>query len=123
MVIWTKERYFGVVLKLQGRFVGHAHGARLHAQIDRLLAAGERRVVVDLERCTFLDSSALGDLIGAQTRLRRSGGDLRLAALSPETGRLLGTTGMLGPVFDAYAGVDEALVSFSLRPSSALADA
>jgi anti-sigma B factor antagonist len=52
-------------------------GRALDAAIDR----GSRRLLVDLSGTTFIDSTALGVLIGALKRLRPYGGELAIACL------------------------------------------
>ncbi|MEI5673998.1 MULTISPECIES: STAS domain-containing protein [unclassified Nocardioides] len=49
-----------------------------------LLEEGTSRIVVDLDRTTFLDSSGLGALIGGLKGARQAGGDLRIARPTPE---------------------------------------
>lgn len=77
---------------------------------DRSTATG-RRVVVDMARVTFVDSTALGALTAAFRDLRRAGGVLRLAAAGEQTRlvlRLTNLAGVLGgeaPVEDAAAAV------------------
>jgi stage II sporulation protein AA (anti-sigma F factor antagonist) len=51
------------------------------------------RVVVSLEKLTFINSTALGCFLKAQERLSQAGGDIACAALSPfaaKTFRILG---------------------------------
>lgn len=57
---------------------------RLGAAIDR----GAELVVVDLSAVTFIDSMALGVLLGASNRLRRHGGNLRLVVPGPQLRRV-----------------------------------
>ncbi|GAA1147359.1 STAS domain-containing protein [Nocardioides aquiterrae] len=56
---------------------------RFREVITELVAAGTTRVVVDLAETTFLDSSALGALVGGLKAARLAGGDLRIARPTP----------------------------------------
>lgn len=47
--------------------------------LDRMVAEGTSRIVVDLAETTFLDSSGLGALIAGLKSARQAGGDLRVA--------------------------------------------
>ena len=58
-----------------------------------------RRVVVDLARMTFIDSTGLGVLVGALKRARDQAGDLLLASPTSRMTKVLEITGM-GRVFE-----------------------
>ncbi|MDT7536814.1 MAG: anti-sigma factor antagonist [Actinomycetota bacterium] len=73
---------------------------------DSLLAAiraGGHVVVLDLSDVTFVDQSAMGVIIGARARLRRSGGDLRLAGLQPKVTRMIELVGGNLPIYPSVA--------------------
>jgi anti-sigma B factor antagonist len=60
---------------------------------------------VDLRAVTFLDSTALGALVGVLKRCRELGGDLRLAITEPRILKLFAITGLqktfsISPVVD-----------------------
>lgn len=65
------------VVSLAGEF-DFAATAGLRAQIDALLAAGRRRILVDLDAVTFVDGAAIGALISASEQSRRVGGTLEV---------------------------------------------
>lgn len=50
----------------------------LRQRLLEIIDSGAERVVVDLRRVDFLDSTGLGVLVGALKRLRMAGGDLSL---------------------------------------------
>ena len=75
------------------------HGAGLlGAELDRVLDERATNVVVDLLRVTFLDSTALGVLVGAAKRVRARGGSIVLVSDDPRTLRVFEITG-LGGIF------------------------
>ena len=51
-------------------------------------------VVVDLSGVSFLDSTGLGELVGAHKALAESGGRLHVVAVGDRVRRLLGLTGL-----------------------------
>jgi anti-sigma B factor antagonist len=67
-------------------------------EFKRLLAetieSGKVRIVVDLTDAAFMDSTALGVLLGALKRLRVRGGTLAVASEQPTILRILDVTGM-----------------------------
>lgn len=53
---------------------------RLREQLHGLVENGSSRLVVDLSRTDFIDSSGLGALVSGLKAARQAGGDLRIAA-------------------------------------------
>jgi anti-sigma B factor antagonist len=77
---------------------------------DRLAAAieeGANLVVIDLTNVTFIDSLALGVLLGATNRLRLRGGDLRLVVPNSSLRRIFEIS-LLDRVFTLHSSRDEA---------------
>jgi len=69
---------------------------------------GDHRLVVDLTKVDFLDSTGLGALIGGQRRAKEFGGDVRVVAQEGQILRLLRITGLL-KVFSVYPTLKAAL--------------
>ena len=67
-------------------------------------------LVVDLKRVTFLDSSALGVLVGALRRMRERERDLRLVGPRPNVRRVFEIT-LLDRTFAFAPSVEEALAT------------
>jgi anti-sigma B factor antagonist len=78
---------------------------RLREQLIRLVGSGS--VIVDLDEVTFLDSTALGVLVGALKRQRDHGGTFSVVASGNRVRRLFDITG-LTRVFPFYKSVTEA---------------
>jgi anti-sigma B factor antagonist len=94
--------------------VGDVHVVTLHGEIDAFTApslrddlralvedTGALTVLVDLAAVTFLDSSALGALVGVVRRLRERGGQLRIVQPHTAAARIFELTG-LDAVLDLY---------------------
>ena len=77
-------------------------------RIAGAIDAGRRRVIVDLNATTFIDSSSLGILISADRRLRMQGGSLVIACEVPSITKTFSITGLDG-VLDVVATRREAL--------------
>ncbi|MCZ2523834.1 STAS domain-containing protein [Streptomyces sp. HB2AG] len=69
-------------------------GPWLRACLDRHLAAGRCRIVVDLSDVTFMDCTTLGLLVRARKEARTRSGAVRLVAGRPQVLMLLDMTGM-----------------------------
>jgi anti-sigma B factor antagonist len=80
----------------------------LRDHLHGLVARGHTRLAIDLLQVTFLDSTALGVLVGTLKRCREAGGDLRLAVAEPRIMKVFEITG-LTEVFTIRPTVDEAL--------------
>jgi anti-sigma B factor antagonist len=80
---------------------------RLAEALQRLMEAGDRRIVVDLGRLTFCDSMGLSTLVVAHRSSMVSGGYVRLARPNPFMLNLLTVVG-LRDVLDVYDSVDAA---------------
>jgi anti-sigma B factor antagonist len=75
-----------VALIALGGDIDFAASPALRDRISAHLKAGRRRVIVDLSDVTFIDSSAIGVLLGTVSRLRESGGG-SVAVVCPERRR------------------------------------
>jgi anti-sigma B factor antagonist len=81
---------------------------RLHETIAQGIELGARYLVVDLGVVTFIDSTALGVLIGAAKRLAVVAGSLAVVCQNQNVRRVLELTG-LDSVFAIHATLAEAL--------------
>jgi anti-sigma B factor antagonist len=77
---------------------------RLHA----LLADGRTQLVIDLDDVGFLDSTALGVLVGTLKRARTEGGDVRLVCTQPRVRKVFELT-RLDRSFELCETVDDAV--------------
>lgn len=100
---------------------------RLHGRLDingapafheRALAAldGARHLVIDLKQATFLDSAALGALVGLAKLARERGGSFALAAAPPPIARILELV-RLNRFFTMYEHVEQALAHLIPAPA------
>ncbi len=73
-----------------------------------LLNGGVERLVIDMSGVTFIDSTALGVLIGGVRRVHGAGGSMALVVASRPVERVLTITG-LDRVFTIHATREEAI--------------
>jgi anti-sigma B factor antagonist len=66
----------------------------LRDQLDALFVGGASSLVIDMTDATFLDSTALGVLVGALSRCRDLGGEVHLVVSEPQVLRVLHITGL-----------------------------
>ena len=66
---------------------------RLKAALDDAVASGRTRVVVDLADTSFVDSTSLAAIVGANNRLRSLDGALTVVNTDPHVAKMLEMTG------------------------------
>lgn len=103
------------IFELAGKMMGDSSCAALVQRIDALLGAGTRSVVLDLRDVQWMNSQAISYLIACLTKLRRAGGDLRLAGVAGKVDYYLRLT-KLNTVIRTFDGQQEAVESFSKEP-------
>ncbi len=82
----------------------------LRDRLGAIIDDDGRRMIIDLSEVTFLDSMALGVLLGAKNQLATVDGTLDLVVTAPELQRIFEIT-MLDQVFDLYPSRSEAIRS------------
>ena len=80
-------------------------------QLAEAVAAGHRRLVIDLAGVEFIDSTGLGSLVSGLKATRVAGGDLRLARPAEQARTILKLT-TLDRVLKPYATTEEALAGY-----------
>jgi len=99
------------VLVVQGDADLHA-APQLRDRLGAALDAGSSGIVVDLTKTSFLDSTALGVLLGAVKRLRGGDGRIQLVVPRPELRRIFEIT-LLDQVLPLAETRAEALAAVS----------
>ena len=78
----------------------------------QVIDGGKTRLVVDLSKATFIDSTTLGVLVGGMKRLRPSGGSMALVCDDQNIQKIFEITG-LDRVFPIHESREEALSAVS----------
>jgi anti-anti-sigma factor len=107
-----KERQMNdvTVMDLDGRFVLGADrqfGQLVEANIE----AGRRKLIVNLARVKYMDSSGLGELVAGYRAMRQANGHIKLLHLNERLINLLITTKLIS-VFEMFDSESEAIASF-----------
>lgn len=97
------------VIELEGE-VDVYTAPRLKQQIINLLEGGSRDLIVNLSKVEYLDSTALGVLIGGLKRMRELDGNMVLVCPNARIRRVFEITG-LDKIFDIYEAEEEAAES------------
>ena len=83
----------------------------LKEALSKGIEEGLKKVVVDLSKCEFVDSTFLGVLVNALKKVAKEKGDMKLVGFKPGVRSMFELT-RLFRVFDTYATLEEAVESF-----------
>lgn len=109
----TNREVNGVsVVALDGRIVLGEESNALRERVKALIAEGKKKIVLNMDNITFIDSAGLGTLVAAHHSVKTQGASLRLCHLGSKFQEVLQITKLL-TVFDVYNSEAEAVSSFS----------
>ena len=99
------------VLDLKGKMTRGEGDELLKDKINSLLAAGKKKLLLNLESVPYIDSAGLGEVVRTYTTVSRQGGSLKLLNLTKRIEDLLSITKLL-TVFDTFDSEQEAIRSY-----------
>lgn len=100
------------IVDLGGRItLGEASGT-MRETIKDLLAQGNMNLLLNLGDVTYIDSSGLGEFVGAYATITNRGGRVKLMNLQKRVSELMQIT-KLAIIFETYSDEGEAIRSFS----------
>ena len=109
----TNREVDGVaVVALDGRIVLGEESNALREKVKSLISEGKKKIVLNMDNVTFIDSAGLGTLVAAHHSVKTQGASLRLCQLGSKFQEVLQITKLL-TVFDVYNTEAEAVASFS----------
>ena len=108
-----KEKMHGdvAVVEMKGNLMGEPDTTEVRDKIYGLLQDDVKKIVLDLGKVKWVNSSGLGTLIAAMTSVKNKGGDMRLANVTDKLESLFMITQLI-KVFKTYESVDRAVASF-----------
>ncbi|MGW4384071.1 STAS domain-containing protein [Kitasatospora sp. NPDC004531] len=114
------ERYGWTVVQVAGE-VDISGVSALRERLQRLVTEGCLRMVVDISRVDFCDSTGFAVLVATRRMLSSRGGRLRLVLPGPETHtrKILQLFG-IQRIFDVHDSVDDALADLREAVSGSL---
>ena len=107
------ERQVGdvTVLDMDGKITIGEGSVALRTAIRRLLEEGKKKILLNLAKVGYIDSSGIGELVSSYTAINKEAGELKLLNLTQKLQDLLTITKLL-TVFDVYESDEEALASY-----------
>jgi anti-sigma B factor antagonist len=100
------------VLRMAGRLELDQGDLDLRDYVDRLVANGRMKILLDLKDVTRIDSAGIGMLVSKYLSTMRRGGAMKLLHLTARSDHLMDIT-RLATIFEIFEDEAEALRSFS----------
>ena len=99
-----------LIITLEGPHLDAGRSRELRSELEPLLENGSK-VVFDLGRLDFVDSSGLGVILSSLRRVNGEGGDLKLCSVRPEVRSILELV-RLHRVVELFERRDDAIAAF-----------
>ena len=100
------------IVDVTGKITLGEGASALRDLLQKLAAAGHKKVLLNLANVTYIDSAGIGELVSAYTSLTNQGGTLKLLGLTNRIKDLLQIT-KLYTVFDVHETETHAVRSFA----------
>jgi anti-sigma B factor antagonist len=81
-----------VVLQIAGRITLGGESKQLDWAVDSLVSEGRKKVIFDLSKVTSVDSTGIGIIVMSAGKLKKAGGQLRVAGANPHVEEVLKMT-------------------------------
>ena len=98
-------------LDLEGNFVLGGDG-QFRQRVTANVEGGSRKLIVNLAKVSYMDSSGLGELIACYTQMQRVNGQMKLLNLNSRLNQLLIITKLI-TVFETFDSEAAAIASFA----------
>jgi anti-sigma B factor antagonist len=99
------------VLDIEGRIVLGEESNAFREKVKALLAAGKKKIILNLAQVGYIDSAGLGTLVATFHSARSQGATLKLTNLGSKFKEVLQVTKLM-TVFDTYENEAAAIASF-----------
>jgi anti-sigma B factor antagonist len=99
------------VVEMAGRIVLGEESNSLREKLKSLMAAGKKKIVLNMANITYIDSAGLGTLVAAYLSAKNQGASVRLCQLGKKFHEVMQITKLL-TVFDVYDTEAAAVSSF-----------
>jgi anti-sigma B factor antagonist len=109
------ERMVGkgvVILECSGKVTIDEGAVQMRRAVRNLIARGQEKILLNLGRVEYIDSSGIGELVSSFTAVRKEGGNLKILTLTQAMQDLLTVTKIL-PVFEYFDSEEKAVASFA----------
>jgi anti-sigma B factor antagonist len=112
MTIDTRTVDGVTILDIHGKITIGEGSAEIRNTVRDLLQAGRKKILLNMEDVSYVDSSGIGELVSSYTTVTNQGGELKLLHLTKKLRELLAITKLL-TVFSSYDDEGEAVGSYA----------
>ena len=109
--ISQREKDGVTILDLQGLITMGDSGTHLRRTIGSLVEQDQKRILVNMAKVAYIDSSGLGELVAGFSAIDDKGGEMKLTQISKRISELMTITNLV-TVFDIFEDEESAIESF-----------
>ena len=108
MEIREKQTNSGaVIVELEGMLVIGRESQQVESTIEKMVQDGKKKLIVDLTKVSYVDSSGIGILVGSFGHCKRGGGTMRLIGVRDNILKIMKLT-RVDEVLKVDASLEEA---------------
>ena len=100
------------IIDVKGSLVGGEETDELRAAVADFMEQGTKKLIIDLGKVTYLNSTAIGVLVSAHTTYAKNGGHVKLCAINKNINNIFVIT-KLTMVFDVADTREDAIKGFA----------
>lgn len=100
-----------VIVRPEGKIMGGDETSVLCDTLRQLMDEGVRKIVMDFDKVSWINSAGIGVIMGCFTTLRRMGGNMKFSSPTDKVGYYLQIT-KLNTVFEIFETCELAINSF-----------
>ena len=122
MQLAVEERGDVRIVRVQEAKLTYPVLASFFAEVRQLVEGGARKVVIDLQSVSYIDSASIGCLMDIHRLLQDKTGAVKLAGLQPRVETMISMTGV-HKIIDIHREEEDALLAFGARKGRGKSDA
>ena len=111
MKVQREDNQEVTIIRLNGKLMGGPDADSFHKLIKGLVDEDRKKVLVDMGKVSWVNSTGLGILISGYSTLKEAGGTLKLVGVNKRIDQIFMVT-KLHTIFEAYEEETRALASF-----------
>jgi len=100
-----------IVFDLKGGLEGGPDSYQIKGAVHEKLEEGERKVLLNMDKVTFVNSTGIGIIATVFTSIKNAGGEMKISNTNEKVSRVMMITKLL-TVFDSHYKEEEAIEAF-----------